>query len=68
MLLGPVPVAPVAADSVIALADSGELVDFGELAEPKVIKEFEELGVRLVLVELEIFAGFFPLPVLFSTY
>ena len=68
MPLGLVLVAPVAADSVAALANSGDLVDFEELAEPKVIEEFEELGVRLVLVELEISVGFFPLPVLFSTY
>ena len=68
MPLGPVLVAPVAADSVTALADSGELVDFEELAEPEVIEEFKELGVRSVLVELEISAGFFPLPALFSTY
>ena len=68
MPLGPVPVVPVGADSVAALADSGELVDFEELAEPEVIKEFGELGVRSVLVELVTFAGFFPLPVLFSTY
>ena len=67
-LLGPVPVAPVAADSVAALADSGELVDFEELAEPEVNEEFEELGVRSVLVELEISVGFFPLPALFSIY
>ena len=46
MPLGPVPVVPVGADSVVALADSGELVDFEELAEPEVIEEFEELGVR----------------------
>ena len=46
MPLGPVPVAPVVADSVAALADSGELVDFEELAEPEVIEEFEELGVH----------------------
>ena len=68
MPLGPVPVAPVGADSIAALADSGELVDFEELVEPEVIVEFEELGVRLVLVELVTFAGFFPLPALFSTY
>ena len=68
MPLGPVPVAPVAADSVAALADSGELVDFEELVEPEVIEEFEELGVHSVLVELEISTGFFPLPALFSIY
>ena len=68
MPLRPVPVVPVAADSVMVLADSGELVDFEELAEPEVIEEFEELGVRSVLGELEISAGFFPLPALFSTY
>ena len=68
MPLVPVPVAPVGADSVAALADSGELVDFGELVEPEVIEEFEELGVCSVLVELEISAGFFPLLALFSTY
>ena len=68
MPLGPVPVAPVGADSVAALADSRELVDFGELAEPEVIEELGELGVRSVLVELDISAGFFPLPALFSTY
>ena len=48
--------------------DCGEIADFVELAEPEVIEEFEELGVRLVLVELEISAGFFPLPAFFSTY
>ena len=66
--MGPVLVAPVAADSVAALADSGELVDFEELAEPEVIEEFEELRVHSVLVELVISAGFFPVLVLFSTY
>ena len=68
MPLGPVLVAPVAADSVAAPADSGELEDFEEVAEPEVIEEFEELEVRSVLVELEISAGFLPLPALFSTY
>ena len=60
--LGPILVAPVAADSVTALADSGEIVDFEELAEPEVIEvveEFGELGVRAVLVELVISEGFF---------
>ena len=68
MQLGPVPVAPVGADSVAALTDSGGLVDFEELAETEVIEEFEELGVRSVLVELVTFVGFFLLPVFFSTY
>ena len=68
MPLGPVPVALVGADFVAALTDSGELVDFEELAETEVVEEFEELGVRSVLVELVTFVGFFPIPVLFSTY
>ena len=68
MPLGPIPVVPVVADSVVALADSRELVDFEELVEPEVIEEFEELEVHAALVELVISACFFPIPVLFLTY
>ena len=68
MPLGPVPVAPVAADSVAALVDSRELVDFEEPAEPEVMEEFEELGVHAVLVELVISVGFFLILVLSSTF
>ena len=68
MPLGPVPVVPVADDSVAALADSGELVDFEGLKVPEVIEEFEELGVRAVLVELVISVGFFPILVLFLIF
>ena len=68
MPLGLVPVVPVAADSVAALADSEELVDFKKLGEPEVIEEFEELRVRALLMELVIFMGFPLILVLFSTF